>query len=145
MKLANGSGEDPLCPSAQPEMAESVIFGVVGGTAEEPRVGYLLRTIPTSKELLEMTEPVNPTEVFRFAAPCARNLCKHFDGSNCQLVTRVVRLLPEAVGSVPPCKIRPNCQWWQQEGVEACLRCPLVVTEVHQPSALQYEVSGIAP
>ena len=31
----------PLCPSAQPAMEGSVVFGVVGGTSDEPRVAYL--------------------------------------------------------------------------------------------------------
>jgi len=123
-----------LCPSAQEEMAESVIFGIVGGTETEPRVAYLVEPQIVTDELLELTQPVKPTEVFRIAAPCAGSACKHFDGSNCRLASRIVRLLPKVVEVLPPCRIRPNCRWWQQEGKQACKRCPQIVTETYHPS-----------
>jgi hypothetical protein len=115
-------------------MEGSHIFGVVGGTVDEPRVAYLDEPQPVTTELLKLTEPVLPTEVFRFAAPCAGHGCRHFDGVNCQLATRTVNNLPEAVDLLPPCAIRPNCRWWKQEGKAACLRCPLVVTYNINPS-----------
>jgi hypothetical protein len=59
----------PLCPSAQPEMEGSVIFGVVGGSVEQPRVGYLTEPRPFAGEPLTRSLPVHPTEVFRLAAP----------------------------------------------------------------------------
>lgn len=124
----------PLCPSAQPDMAESVVFGVVAGSVDEPRVAYLDKPQPVTEELLSLAEPVLPTEVFRFAAPCAGHSCRHFDGKECRLAARTVHLLPEAVDILPPCSIRPTCRWWQQEGKAACLRCPMVVTQVHAPS-----------
>lgn len=124
----------PLCPSAQPDMEGSRIFGVVGGSADEPRVAYLAQPQPVSEELIKLAEPVLPTEVFRFAAPCAGHGCRHFDGANCQLAARTVNILPEAVDILPPCAIRSNCRWWKQEGKAACLRCPLVVTHNIDPS-----------
>ena len=124
----------PLCPSAQPEMENSVIFGVVGGTAQEPRVTHLVEPRPVSAELLAFSEPVKPTEVFRFAAPCAGKGCQHFDGTNCQLASRVIQLLPSVVERLPVCSLRPNCRWWQQEGKAACLRCPQIVTEYYHAS-----------
>lgn len=119
----------PLCPSAQPEMAGSVVFAVVGGTAKEPLLAHLTHPQPVTDELLALSAPVTPTEVFRFAAPCANSACQHFDGSNCRLATKIVHLLPEVVAGLPPCRIRPNCRWWQQEGLRACMRCPQIVTE----------------
>src|SRR4051794_35165032 len=113
----------PLCPSAQPEMEGSVVFGVADG----PRVSYLAAPIATSVEVLALAGPVPPTEVFRFAAPCAPGGCRHFDGAACRLAERIVQLLPPAVAGVPPCPIRPDCRWWQQEGKAACLRCPTIV------------------
>jgi hypothetical protein len=124
----------PQCPSAQPGMEDSVVFGVVGGTVEQPRVAYLDKPQPVTQELLELAAPVSPTEVFRFAAPCAGGACRHFDGVNCRLASRTVQILPEAVDILPPCSIRPTCRWWQQEGKAACLRCPMVVTQVYAPS-----------
>lgn len=124
----------PLCPSTRPEMEGSVVFGVVGGTGAQPRVAYLLDPQPVTSEILALSEPVEPTEVFRFASSCAGDACKHFDGSNCRLVTKMVRLLPIAVKKLPSCRLRPNCRWWKQEGRAACLRCPQIVSETYQPS-----------
>jgi hypothetical protein len=141
MKGAKDTDTPPLCPSAQPEMADSVVFGVVGGTVEEPRVGYLKETLPVTDEILALASPVKPTEVFRFAAPCAGGGCQHFDGTNCRLVRRTVNMLPAVVEVLPSCRIRPNCRWWQQEGKAACMRCPLVVTENYLPSEQQRHVA----
>jgi len=126
--------EEPLCPSAQPEMANSVVFGIVGGTATEPRVGYLVEPQPTTAEMLELAKPAEPTEVFRFAAPCAGHSCRHYDGSRCRLASRTVQQLGTVVDSLPPCRIRPQCRWWLQEGKSACLRCPQITTKDYAPS-----------
>ena len=117
------------CPSARPEMPGATILGVINGSVEQPRVAYLDQTQPVTGEILALAEPVSPTQVFRFAAPCAGNACQHFDGANCKLATRIVEHLPEAVDDLPECTIRSACRWWMQEGAAACRRCPLVVTE----------------
>jgi hypothetical protein len=122
-------------------MEGSVVFGVIGGTADEPRVAYLDKPQPVSDELLALAEPVLPTEVFRFAAPCAGSGCQHFDGAKCRLAARTVQILPEAVDILPPCSIRPKCRWWQQEGKAACLRCPFVVTHNEAPSDMIVSVA----
>lgn len=124
----------PLCPSAQPNMEESVVFGIVTGTADQPRLTHLAKPQPVTDELLALSGPVNPTEIFRFAAPCAGNACQHFDGSNCRLVSRIIEGLSVVTEQLPACKIRPTCRWWQQEGKAACLRCPQIVTENYAPS-----------
>ena len=118
-----------LCPSAQPEMTGSVIFGVVRGTVEAPRVEYLKEPVEPTDEVLALVKPVAPTEVFRFAGSCAGTGCAHFDGSHCRLVRRMVQLVPEATDVLPPCPIRSRCRWWHEEGKAACFRCPQVVTE----------------
>jgi hypothetical protein len=117
------------CPSARPDLPGSAAFGVVQGTAEQPRVAFLEQAVPVTEELLALSGPVAPTEVFRFAAPCAAKACQHFDGRDCRLATRIVQRLPVVASDLPPCAIRDACRWWLQEGAEACLRCPLVVTE----------------
>lgn len=128
-------GVQPLCPSAQPGMDGCVAFGVVGGTPEEPRLVHLTRALPVTDELLSLAGPVAPTEVFRFAAPCAGHACQHFDGEDCRLVRRVVQILPAVTAEeLPPCTLRPTCRWWQQEGKAACARCPQIVTENYGPS-----------
>lgn len=131
----------PLCPSAQPQMADSVVFGVVGGTVEEPRLSYLKDPQPVTEEILKLSDPVQPTEVFRFAAPCAGSACQHFDGTDCGLAKKTVELLPQAVDRLPPCRLRPKCRWWRQEGRAACMRCPVIVTENYQPTAEQRQAA----
>lgn len=124
-----------VCPSAQPDMEGAVAFGVVGGTAEEPVVSYLTEPQPVTDQLLALTEPVAPTEVFRFAAPCAESGCQHFDGATCQLGRKLAENVPQAVPRLPPCRIRPTCRWWKEQGGKACMRCPVVVTTHYRPSA----------
>lgn len=117
------------CPSARPEMPGSAAFGVVLGSVEQPHVSYLEQPVPATADLLALAQPVAPTEVFRFAAPCAGRACQHFDGSNCRLATRIVEQLPAATAALPACGIREACRWWLQEGAGACYRCPLIATE----------------
>jgi hypothetical protein len=118
-----------LCPSAQPDMSPALLFGVVAGTVEQPRVRYLDRPLLVTDDLVQLAGPVKPTEVFRFAAPCAEGRCQHFRNNSCTLAERTVELVPLVGVSLPPCAIRPNCRWWQQEGKAACFRCPQIVTE----------------
>ena len=115
-------------------MEGCVAFGVMAGTVAAPRIVHFTEPQPVTQELLALSQPASPTEVFRFAAPCAGHDCQHFDGADCRLVQRVVQILPAATTSLPPCAIRADCRWWQQEGKAACLRCPQVVTAVYEPS-----------
>jgi hypothetical protein len=118
-------------------MAGAVVFGVVGGTADEPRVGYLTEPLPVTDALLALSGPVNPDEIFRFGAPCAGNGCMHFDGCDCRLAKKLVQLVPMVSESLPACTLRPGCRWWRQEGRAACMRCPQVVTEMYTPTEAQ--------
>jgi len=125
------------CPSARPDMTGAVAFGVIGGTIDHPRVQYLTELAPVSVDLLALADPLAPTEVFRFAAPCAASQCRHFDGAACQLASRVVSLLPEISDALPACQIRPSCRWWRQEGPAACHRCPQIVSTTVHPDDRQ--------
>lgn len=116
------------CPSAQPDMVGARVFGVVGGSADQPRVGYLMEPQPVTPDLLALSGPVEPTEIFRFSAPCAESACSHFDGTDCGLASKIVQLVPAVVEKLPACRLRRQCRWWRQEGGAACRRCPLVVT-----------------
>ena len=135
----------PLCPSAQPEMAGVAVFGIIGGTAAEPRAAYLDRLVPLTPAIAQTAAPVRPDEVFRMSAPCAANGCQHYGGGRCSLAGRLVQLVPSVVTSAPPCMLRPACMWWQQEGVEACLRCPQVVTHMYGASAQLIEAASPKP
>ena len=130
------SADKPLlCPSAQPDMKDARLLGVVGGTAERPELGYLNEHVPVTDQLLASAAPVRPGQVFRIAARCDEHCCAHFDGTRCRLATRIVQILPAVTEGLPACLIRPTCRWYQQEGRGACLRCPQVITETYQPSA----------
>lgn len=132
----------PLCPSARPETKNSAVFGVVAGTVDQPRVNYFKQPQPVvTEELFSVTSPVTPTEVFRISAECAGDGCQHFDGQNCRLATRIGNQLPVVTETLPPCSIRRDCRWWQQEGKSACMRCPQVVTDHYNSSQLARQVA----
>jgi hypothetical protein len=123
-----------LCPSAHPEMAQSRIFGFMGGSIEEPRLIFLEEPTPAVGDVLALAGPVKPIEVFRIAAICVESACRHFDGQNCQLATRIVQILPVVTEALPACRIRQDCRWFEQEGRPACMRCPQVITQNYNPS-----------
>lgn len=124
-------GETPLmCPSAQPDMADARIFGVVAGTAEEPRLAYLKRDAVVSEEMLERLGDLQPTQVFRYAARCEESACAQFDKGCCSLGKRIAERLAPVTDSLPSCQIRQGCRWFAEIGGAACLRCPQVLTVV---------------
>lgn len=137
--------QETLCPSSRPEVAKSVAFGVIGGTVEKPHVTYLKQPVTITEDLIAKTAPVTPAEVLRSAAPCAVKGCQHFDGANCRLAMQIVEQLPTVTDALPPCSIRRDCRWWQQEGKAACMRCPQVVTDNYNPSELMRQAVAPAP
>lgn len=135
--------EHLMCPSAPLEMEGSRVLGVVGGTPESPEVAYLNEFLPVSSLFLSLPAQAKPTQVLRFAAPCQETACCHFDGSQCNLVTRIVNTLPSVVDSLPACLIRPTCRWYAQAGREACQRCPQIVTYIDEPDErLRFAAEG---
>ncbi|XHR81072.1 MAG: nitrogen fixation protein [Gloeotrichia echinulata GP01] len=133
-----------LCPSARPESENSVVFGIIGGTVAEPRVAYLKQPLPITDELIAKAGPITPTEIFRMATPCAAKACLHFDGQDCRLAKQIAEKLPAVAEELPPCSIRRDCRWWNQEGKAACMRCPQVITDNYNPSELAVQVSKLA-
>jgi hypothetical protein len=105
---------------------------------------YLKEPVSASPDILAMAAPLKPTEVFRLSATCAEHKCPHFDGADCRLATRVVRILPAVVDILPPCIIRKGCRWYFQEGGAACKRCPEITTVTYDLSAQLEEVSGLS-
>jgi hypothetical protein len=132
--LSNRPPKSLMCPSADAEMSGSVIFGVVVGTPEEPQIVHLDRVKAIPQELLALEAPVKPAEIFRIAATCIENGCKHFDGTNCRLTERIIDGLPVVADQIPACAIRAKCRWWYQEGKAACLRCQQVVRDNYNAS-----------
>jgi hypothetical protein len=117
------------CPSALSISSDAVVFGLVTGTPEAPRIGYLTEAQPVTDSLMALAGSALPGQVFRIAATCSEHACKHFDGADCRLAKRIVTLLDPVVNALPACQIRSTCRWFRQEGREACLRCPQVVTD----------------
>lgn len=138
-----GPAVSKLCPSAQPGMDNCRVLGVVQHDGRKPLVVYLKQPIPATDDVLAMTAPLKPTEVFRLSATCAEHACPHFDGADCRLATRIVQLLPPAVETLPPCSIRRDCRWYSQEGGVACLRCPEITTVTYDVSPGAQAVSGL--
>jgi hypothetical protein len=132
-----------LCPSAQPGMDRCQILGVVQRDGPTSLLQYLNEYVPASPEVLAMSAPLKPTEVFRLAATCAENKCPHFDGRDCGLATRIVQILPAVVDTLPPCIIRKECRWFSQEGGAACRRCPEITTVSYDLSPRTRAVSGL--
>lgn len=146
MTSAEQRGGSLLCPSAQPTVKGAVAIGIVGGTPTEPFMRPLERPLAVTEELLRLTAPVEPTEVFRFAAPCLCTRCAHFAQSKCGLAAKVVHMLPEAVETLPECDLRSRCRWFAQEGADACMRCPQVVTDdVSRSPAMRFAADPEIP
>ncbi|WP_293679289.1 hypothetical protein [uncultured Phenylobacterium sp.] len=123
--------EDRLsCPSAQPDMQDARIFGVIAGTPDEPRVAYLKKKAQVTPEMLEQLDGLDPTRVFRYAARCENGRCAQYEGGRCSLAQRIVTQLSPVVSDLPSCQIRDTCRWFVEEAGAACLRCPQVVTRV---------------
>ena len=118
------------CPSAQPDMQDARIFGVIAGTPAEPRVAYLKRKAQVTPQMLEQLDGLDPTQVFRYAARCENGRCAQYEGGRCSLAQRIVALLPPVVSDLPSCQIRDTCRWFAEEGGASCVRCPQVVTLV---------------
>jgi hypothetical protein len=125
---------DLLCPSAQPTVNGAVAIGVVEYAERRAEIAYLERPLPASPGLLRLAEPVRPTEIFRFAAPCQQSACEHWSGADCKLIRRIVQFVPPVSESLPRCHIRTQCRWYAEQGRPACLRCPSVVTQDEAPT-----------
>lgn len=126
--MREDSASATRCPSAQPEMRNALVLGVVLPAETGNRVAYLNDTLPVTDAVLASAAPAPSTQVFRFSAVCEERKCVHFDGVECNLASRIVRGLPAVVFKLPPCTIRRTCRWFAQEGAAACLRCPQIVT-----------------
>lgn len=119
---------ETTCPSAQPDMRDALVFGVINGTPAEPRVAYLRRDAVVALDALPDLGGLQPGHVFRIAAKCEQSGCVHFDGQQCALARRIVDRLDAVVDTLPPCQIRATCRWYAEQGAQACYRCPQVVT-----------------
>ena len=123
-----------LCPSAHPAMESVSILGVVNDSVSGPRIEFLGAPRVATDDLLRLSAPVTPTEVFRLSAKCDQG-CRHFGDDICSLASRITSILPSVSVGLPSCGIRGNCRWFHQEGRAACERCAQVITTNFFPSA----------
>lgn len=120
-------------------MEGAEVLGVIRSDGAAEILHHVADRIPVTEAVLALAAPARPADVFRFAAPCAASACSHFDGENCRLATKIVEAVTDVVSAMPPCRIRPTCRWYAQEGRPACLRCPLIFSETANPSiGLEY-------
>ena len=117
-----------LCPSAQPDMQEPRIIGVVSGTPDEPRIAYIQPGVTVEPSVASEIGEIEPGHVFRFAAKCEQSRCSHFASGRCSLADRIVQMLPIVVDALPVCSIRSECRWFAEQGGAACRRCPQILT-----------------
>jgi hypothetical protein len=143
--MSNPDSQPLDCPSAQAGAEDARVYGVRIGTPDAPRVAYLTETQPVSEKLLVLSGSAKPTEVFRIAASCATSGCRHFNGNACTLAQRIVEGLAPVVNALPPCQIRPTCRWFRQEGRNACLRCPQVITDKPNATAEEKRIADDDP
>jgi hypothetical protein len=139
--MSEGSSKRIDCPSAQATADGARIFGVMTGTPESYRVGYLTDTLPVSEKYVALAGSAKPTQLFRIASTCAEGGCKHFKSNACSLAQRIVESIPAVVNALPACQIRSTCRWFRQEGKEACFRCPQVVTDKANASDFEKQIA----
>ena len=64
-------------PECSGRPGESVLIGVVTGTPDAARVVPLKAPMEVTPEVLALSGPVSPSEVFRFASTCRAEACTH--------------------------------------------------------------------
>jgi len=127
-------GESPAaaplaCPSAPPEWEGAELIGVVEGSVAEPQVRFVRRR-PVTADLLALAEPVTPTEVFRFTAPCRAEACSQWRNGRCGVAAAAIdHVAPAPQAALPACTLRSECRWWHEQGADACRRCRTIVTD----------------
>lgn len=119
-----------LCPSAEPQLSNSVIFASVESNSPGQAVSYLHSSFAVSEGTLIALSGglLRANEMFRFAAPCEQEGCRNWSGTQCRVADRLVQILPVSSTELPACVIRGDCRWFAQEGGPACMRCSQVVT-----------------
>lgn len=122
------------CPSARPEMSGSRVLGVIREVDGQAFLHHLADPVAVTPDVLALAGDAPLSEVFRFTAPCAETACSHFDGHDCRLAMKLVESVPHRAKSLPPCRIRRDCRWYAQEGMSACLVCPMLLSETANPS-----------
>jgi hypothetical protein len=122
---------EPLCPSFNC-VDGALLIGIIG---HEGEVNYINPAPIVDIEFVNTANqaPRPPEQRFRFAAPCIKSSCAHWDGDRCGVVDLAIQSTQQAnddsIGSsksLPKCSIRSKCRWFAQRGRDACSVCPAV-------------------
>ena len=130
------------CPSAQPEMSNARVLGIIETGSTNRQLSYVNEPLSVSSGLIKAYKLHNLSDKVRFSATCEESKCTHFDGDKCMLASRIVDKLPMVSKSLPPCLIRKTCRWFSQEGKSACFRCPQIQTYVESPDDAVKQIAG---
>jgi hypothetical protein len=143
--------EAVLCPSARCEVG-AILLGIAlpGG-----RVAFASDRIVVDEAFVHAAqEGRSPEQRFRFSAPCVKGACRQWTGTRCGVIDQVLDCAGSEAAPVeePACSIRPQCRWYLQSGAAACAVCPLVVTDVREPTesllehgAIDFDPEEVAP
>ncbi|QDK82382.1 hypothetical protein EXU85_28745 [Spirosoma sp. KCTC 42546] len=119
-----------LCPSSTAKPG-AALFGVQTATGH---VEYLDEPIIIDQTFVETArQGRTPEERFRFASPCAKTGCGHWDSgqAGCGLVGKIVEVMNrKAEATLVACAIRDRCRWYHQDGDNACANCDEVVRNI---------------
>jgi hypothetical protein len=122
-----------LCPSAQCEPG-AILLGIVGA---DGLVGYITPKVTVDEHFVtEAHKGRAPEKRFRFSQPCVTTGCTNWTGTRCGVIDAVLNEVAERDlsrvdrHSLPKCSIRSRCRWFAQDRTEACLVCPLVITDL---------------
>lgn len=119
-----------LCPSS-PGTPGAILIGIVG---PDGRLAYLGNSTVAVDEAWVARAQVGraPEKRFRFASPCVNGMCAHWQENRCEIADTALTTLPPETAGIPHCGIRNRCLWYAQEGIDACHRCPRVITNVSE-------------
>ena len=114
-----------LCPSA-PLYPGSKLLGIV---KPDNSVDILEQPMEVDDHFVEVANKGKAAEQkFRFVNKCLKSGCEQWTGETCGVIKRIVDAMDDFLNEapLPPCSIRPDCRWYDQEGAEACKVCPTV-------------------
>jgi hypothetical protein len=90
---------DPM-PRAQPS-DDGVVIGVVNGTADKRRIGYLTEPQPVTQVMLGPGGTGGTRTGVSDGRTVLGDRCKHFSGGDCTLVKRIVASFDPVISGLP--------------------------------------------
>jgi hypothetical protein len=126
----NAKGDsDSLCPSA-PAQEGALLLGRFNANG---RLAFAVTPLPLTADFIAAAaEAGDVGKRFRFSARCMQRGCSRWQEGKCTVATAAAQVAsqPEGAENFPTCLIRPQCRWFQQEGVRACQICPHIVYDM---------------